>query len=374
MADVKVLMLGGRRCGKSSILSSMVGELTTNLILKQCVNIENTGKGETNGVSLEQKHNRLLSFMDKEQHPRGSYYLVDFHADQYFSSYIFKVRIPGKRGSMSIEFVDAPGESYENMSDHHERVCKEMNDTDVYVIVVDTPYLMESDQGKFQSVNCVMEICNMFDSYAPFDPTWKRKKVIFVPVKCEKWKDQLNIVTEKLKVAYKSLLDRLQNESRFSYSVLPVLTAGGIRFGEFGAPELLHTVEMGQNEYIKCSHLGSGKHITQVRTEDGDNYFLEEEDKVLKNAEYTDVSPAFPYYSWFKSVGDFSPMHCDQLALHILRFLIYRFKIDVNHHLLPAFLTGDLRIKDMEQLLQTLAAKQLIKDEGDGISHMRKLE
>ena len=97
MADVKVLMLGGRRCGKSSILSSMVGELTTNLILKQCVNIENTGKGETNGVSLEQKHNRLLSFMDKEQHPRGSYYLVDFHADQYFSSYIFKVRIPGKR-------------------------------------------------------------------------------------------------------------------------------------------------------------------------------------------------------------------------------------------------------------------------------------
>ena len=371
MADVKVLMLGGRRCGKSSILASMVKELIDNIALTRFCHISDTGRGQTNGISLDSKKNMLMSFI--KDHQRGSHYLVDFNADTEFSTYIFKVKLPSKKGSMSIEFVDAPGESYDPRSDKNERVCQEMEQADVYIIAVETPYLMEADRGKFENVNCVLEICKMFDQHAIFKNEWQEKKVIFVPVKCEKWRNQLDEVTRELKRAYWALMERLKGNSRFSYEVLPVLTAGGISFSEFGAPELLSRASMGPNEFIKCSHLGGKRNIYQVRTEDGEYLDdIEDGDKIIDNKEYI-VSVA-PFYSWFKTVGEYLPWHCDQLALHILRFLIYKFKKDVDHQIWPAWLTGDLRLNEMKDLLKKLEESHLIKDGGDGIEHIRKLE
>lgn len=93
MADIKILMMGGRRCGKSSILASMVHQLSNNVELcKKYIQITPYAGDDGTAKSLEAKRNDLVSFIENK--PTGSHYLVDFNADDKFNKYYFKAKIP----------------------------------------------------------------------------------------------------------------------------------------------------------------------------------------------------------------------------------------------------------------------------------------
>ena len=117
MADIKILMMGGRRCGKSSILASMVHQLSNNVELcKKYIQITPYAGEDGTAKSLEAKRNNLVSFIENK--PTGSHYLVDFNADDKFNKYYFKAKIPKPeggtyRGNVKIEIVDCPGECFD---------------------------------------------------------------------------------------------------------------------------------------------------------------------------------------------------------------------------------------------------------------------
>lgn len=320
MADVTVLMVGGRRCGKSSILAAMHSMLLSNTELSQFVSIR--PRGGDDAVVLEKKRTDLIDFMEKRQ--RGRYYLVDFGADDSFSTYIFKVSTPNAIiREFTIEFVDCPGEVFSaNPSPAHvETLDWWKSKAIVFLVVVDTPYLMESSKGTFMSVNGVASIRQMFNEVKNECENDDRK-IIFVPVKCEKWNNQLGEVANKL-VDYYDLMfqDFMPNWQNLSYSILPALTAGGIEFGEFSDPQILSVNGIYDKKESCCKRNGTS---TILRMWDGSPHIFKpnEGEEIVKNAEYTDVSPGFPNYSWFKNYGNYEPKNCDQIAFQVLRYAL----------------------------------------------------
>lgn len=378
MADIKILMMGGRRCGKSSILASMVHQLSNNVELcKKYIQITPYAGEDGTAKSLEAKRNNLVSFIENK--PTGSHYLVDFNADDKFNKYYFKAKIPKPeggtyRGNVKIEIVDCPGECFDtNDEDNNiasvekiEELSRHAQQSDIFLIIVDTPYLMDSksDSGKFMTVNRPDPIKKFIQENVAFKRNDDYKKVVFVPVKCEKWRNNLDEVSKKLREPnyFGTLMEFLDTDQRWSFSIIPALTAGGIEFSEFLEPRLTTMTQE------KCSKLGNSP---LYRMADGSIKMLKEEDVIVDD----EHKIHFPYYSWFvNNVNKYEPENCDQIGLHVWRFIVYKTKINREHSPFPAWLTGFPTISRLEELVRNMEQGGLLKDTGKGIVNIRKIE
>lgn len=372
MADIRVLMVGGRRTGKSSILAGMIHQMAKDVKLcKKYLQITACSGNDSTAVDLDQKRQNLVSFIEKN--PTGVHYLVDFGHDDTFNKYTFKAKIPKPnggtyRGNIKIEFIDCPGESYERNSSPQlfEELVSYVPNSDIFVIAVDTPYLMDdkSDAGKFMKVSGRDVFKELLQEYVKFKRDDDYKKVIFTLVKCEKWRNNLEEVSKRLRQDnfFGPLMDFLDEDKRWSYEILPVLTAGGIEFSEFGDPLIV------KESKERCSRLGNAP---IYRMGDGSNRMLKESD-VIKDEDFLLY---LPYYSWFKNLNnEYKPENCDQLALHIWRYIIFKTEIDCGHKIFPPFLLGFPRMAVMKDLIKRMENENLIVDSGNGIKHIRKIE
>ena len=373
-------MMGGRRSGKSSILASMIHQLSNNVDLcTKYIQITPYGGEDGTAIPLEEKRNNLVSFIEKK--PTGSHYLVDFNPDDKFNKYYFKAKIPKPeggtyRGNVKIEIVDCPGECFDTPKAkdnvHAEfdakiaELSKHAQQSDIFLIIVDTPYLMDSksDSGKFMTVNRPDSIKKFIQENVAFARNDDYKKVIFVPVKCEKWRNNLDEVSKKLQEPnyFGNLMDFLDADQRWSYSVIPALTAGSIEFSEFGDPFLTKLAQE------KCSQLGNSP---LYRMADGSIKTLKKEE-VIVDGEHKVL---FPYYSWFVNKDKkYEHENCDQIGLHVWRFVVYKTKINREHSSFPAWLTGFPTISRLEELVRNMEQGGLLKDTEKGIVNIRKIE
>ena len=372
MADIRVLMVGGRRTGKSSILAGMIHQMANDVELcKKYLQITACRGNDSTAVDLDKKRQNLVSFIEKN--PTGVHYLVDFGADDCFNIYNFKAKIPKPNGgtysgNIKIEFIDSPGESYERDTrpELYEQLVSYVPNSDIFVIAIDTPYLMDdqTDGGKFMRVSGRDIFKELLQEYVKFKRDDDYKKVIFTLVKCEKWRNNLEEVSNRLKQDnyFGPLMKFLDADKRWSYEILPVLTAGGIEFSEFGMPLKTKVSEE------RCSRLGNAP---IYRMEDGSNRILKESD-VIVNEEF---SLHLDYYSWFKNLNnEYKPENCDQLALHIWRYIIFKTEIECSHSIFPNWLRGFPSMSVMKDLIKRMEREGLIVDSGDGIKHIRKIE
>ncbi|MCQ2076326.1 MAG: hypothetical protein MJZ20_04715 [Bacteroidaceae bacterium] len=346
MADVTVLMVGGRRCGKSSILASMESMLVDNPELSKYIKIRPKGKHD-----LHVKKNNLETFITKKQ--RGAYYLVDFDASDNFNVYTFEVSHPNAWfQDFTIDFVDCPGETFGDnpRQDLVDQLTKWKAKANIFLIVVDTPFLMEGASGEFKNVSFTMNIAQLFDDISG-NSNNDFRKIIFVPIKCEKWKNGLNEVATKLQKYYDEMFEnRLPSWKNFSYGILPVLTAGGIEFGEFSDPQLLAINGCFDHKTSCCKKQGNSPII---RMYDGSTHVSRpgSGETIVKNTEFTDINPGFPKYSWFKNNGVYSPKNCDQIAYQVVRFAL--FYMLAHHSAWRIFAPSKSDLKKMIQNLET---------------------
>ena len=64
MADIRVLMVGGRRTGKSSILAGMIHQMGNDVKLcKKYLQITACSGNDSTAVELDQKRQNLMSFI-----------------------------------------------------------------------------------------------------------------------------------------------------------------------------------------------------------------------------------------------------------------------------------------------------------------------
>lgn len=237
MADVNVLMMGGRRAGKTSVLAAL--DECCDKALSQVDDI--TVFCTEGGSSLTDKVTELESYFTDSVFTDSQTFRPDQTPTDNPKSFDYEVRIGERESGYVLKFTDVPGEHYEKQ-EHHEDVQNMVNKSQVILIAIDTPHMMEKideatgvGEGHY-TFNRVREITYFFKK--AFQNNKDPRLVIFVPLKCEKYyyKGQLDKVSKMVEKGYAELLDILRSgeiRDLCTVAVMPICTLGGAEFFKF---------------------------------------------------------------------------------------------------------------------------------------------
>lgn len=246
MDAINVLMLGGRRSGKSTLLASIID----NFYWLETVTDGNIRLFPSDDASpspyLKNRAHRMFSCFEKAA-ADNAIVAFDYEPLCGLHSSEFCLTAPGIR-ERQIVFCDVPGE-YLRISEHREFVQELLTKSHIIIISIDTPHMVEEidpqlGYGKYHNCfNRVAEVTHLVKR------TLQNKgepcMVIFVPMKCEKYYHESNedsrvlgmeMVNSLVKKGYSELIAFLCKETvreRCATAIMPVLTMGGIEFASF---------------------------------------------------------------------------------------------------------------------------------------------
>lgn len=247
MAELNILMLGGKRCGKTTVLSSMCNEVGralagTNLQMTPTGNtVANLNRASQAIRNKIQEFDQPMLRTTVDENPTGSRQV-----------YQFVFTIPGVE-SININIHDIPGE-WLTSNLHAEEVKGLVAASQVIIIAIDTPYLYykmtEEGYGQYhEEYNKPREITNFFRNSLSPDAI-KNRMILFVPLKCERYyhltytkklnpfnRNYMKDVFESVCKGYDSLIKYLRSTPQLfnslTMAVTPILSAGGIDFVKF---------------------------------------------------------------------------------------------------------------------------------------------
>lgn len=395
---LRVIMMGGRRCGKTSALASLFEEMKNGPV-KDYFTVSDRTVLETKGFevqdSLNDKTLELQNMLETNKN-NSNIFLVDKNPTSNFWLYKLHLQIPGTHREMDIEFRDSAGEFFEASGMHARETEEYIKGSDVFVIVVDTPYLMGSVDESTKDLcpdsinlgtNRVQDIQNFLTHIDDKDGQ-DAKMVVFVPLKCEKWAKEpngLNKVTARIKEVYGTHIKNLSAYEKMNICVIPMLTSGNILFSEFRKAYLYNSFE----GTIRCCKIDD----ETIRKEDGENDIPMPGETVVEDAESvisgTNLARPYAWYQINPNDSSFSPKNCDQLPLHIIRFMlmklmdaeakvkhggllgwIYDFLRDMIDRIRGIF--GTMNTDELKQIIGKMQRSGIIKDTGDGIEILKR--
>lgn len=400
---LKVIMMGGRRCGKTSALASLFDQMVNGPV-KDYFTVSDRTVLETKGFETQDSLNdKTLELINKLETNAGnsSLFLVDNSPTYNVWHYNLRLQVPGKKREMDIEFCDIPGEYFENSKEESKQQFKEETEalikaSDVFVIVVDTPYLMGSIEETTKDIcpdsinlgtNRVKEIQNFLTNIDNKDGK-DAKMVIFVPLKCEKWAKEpngLNRVTARLKEVYGTHICNLSAFEKMNISIIPMQTSGNIIFSEFKKAFIYNSIE----GPVRCCKIDD----ETIRKENGENDLPMPGETVVEDPQSviagTTMLRPYAWYRINQYDSSFTPKNCDQLPLHIIRFMltklmdaeasvrhggllggIYDFFKDVINSIRKRF--GTMDTEELKQIIGNMQRNGVIKDTGDGIEIIKR--
>lgn len=395
---LRVIMMGGRRCGKTSALASLFEEMKNGPV-KDYFTVSDRTVLETKGFevqdSLNDKTLELQNMLETNKN-NSNIFLVDKNPTSNFWLYKLHLQIPGTHREMDIEFRDSAGEFFEASGMHARETEEYIKGSDVFVIVVDTPYLMGSADESTKDLcpdsinlgtNRVQDIQNFLTHIDDKDGQ-DAKMVVFVPLKCEKWAKEpngLNKVTARIKEVYGTHIKNLSAYEKMNICVIPMLTSGNILFSEFRKAYLYNSFE----GTIRCCKIDD----ETIRKENGENDLPMPGETVVEDAESvisgTNLARPYAWYQINPNDSSFSPKNCDQLPLHIIRFMlmklmdaeakvkhgglfgwIYDFLRDMIDRIRGIF--GTMNTDELKQIIGKMQRSGIIKDTGDGIEILKR--
>jgi len=249
MKQINILMLGGKRCGKTTVLSSMYGDINkalagTNMRLEV---VDQTASDLSRArAAIEEKmadFKNPLTRVEVDDNPTSAMKTYDFKLFMGTKNFPFKIH-------------DIPGEW---LTDNHQKEVRSLiRDCQVIIIAIDTPYLFAKMTNKgygiyHEEYNKPMEIANFFKNSLTTDCIEDRM-ILFVPIKCERYYHltncpQLNIyqrnymqeLVDAIGCGYQDLLGYLRSapalRNNTTLAITPILSAGGIDFVRFRTDE-----------------------------------------------------------------------------------------------------------------------------------------
>lgn len=381
---LKVLMMGGRRCGKTSALASLFDQMINGATNDYLTVADDTDPNQRNddgtekGERIETLNNKKIELKHFIGKATNNTFLVDAGPTKEYWDYTLRIQIPGTSRSTRLHFRDANGEFFESGGRHHDETMRFVQDCDVFIVVVDTPYMMAGKDFENEAANVVGPL---HDFLTAVDTSkTKGKQVIFVPIKCEKWMQEgmADEVVAKVEATYCSTIKHLVATEKTEISIIPIQTAGDILFSDLRDPYILYNSVT--NKTVKCSKftnrivtLNNGRNhtITEVETlqEDPQGVFF---GKGMEDI----VRPT----EWFHLPQDreakYAPYNCEQLPLHIIRFMFNKLKAEAPGGLLGRLLSiifGTITKEDLQKILDTLSKNDLIKDNTEGIKTIKKI-
>lgn len=316
----QILMLGGRRSGKSSILASIVHALGQN---SELFSITDQTDYTVAGVSLKAKRIEIDNYLKERKNiSQNSLFLVNTLPTVGVGTFNLDSQIHGKC-KVSFDFVDVQGEAMEVTSIFHNEVKEYVTKCDVFIIAIDTPYLMQDINDNINTVwNRTDEITNFLANIQIENEEIDKKLIILCPVKCEKWTQSghADDVTQRVCYAYKNLINNWVTHPAVDIWVMPIETAGGIVHSKlldgyrlFRGKDDRTGVLCSKNNLTGQIMLGNGEIVSM-----NDDYTIESEPDKSLIFDHTQIP-----LSWYKvNEKGFSPARCEQPAYHIFRFLV----------------------------------------------------
>lgn len=279
---INILMLGGRRCGKTTVLASMCNSINQAL----------TGANLRIEPSDENTRRRLSAAQSVIENKLGEFKVpltrikMDDSPTAAETRYSFSVFSEGRKPFETLNICDFPGEWITDAA-KAQKVRDYIAGCQVIIIAVDTPYMFSNltDKGfgaYHEEYNKTREITNFFKnsisaqhSSKDGSQLFKDKLILFVPLKCERYyhltkikelntnnRDYMNEIAEAVKKSYGELLDFFKSTPELAASctvaVTPILSAGGVDFVKFQKDEETgRLVAVYQEpEYLKADECG----------------------------------------------------------------------------------------------------------------------
>lgn len=371
---LKVLMVGGRRCGKTAALASIFNQMQngpTNKTLTVSDQTKNESKIDPIDGKIKTKESLIRKTLELKHFitTQGNRsFMVDEGPTNLFWDYTLRLQIPGTSHYTDMIFRDSAGEYFDN-SIHQDETEKFIKDADVFVVAVDSAYLMAGKDYENQAANIADKIHTFFTD---IQATHKDPKlVIFVLIKCEKWlrEGKAEALSNKVEATYQSTIQFLKATGNTEMWIIPIQTAGSIEFTDLRAPYILYNTKT--EEKKRCSKITNN----MVSLKDGKNYTLTANDIIQEDPDSVFFETDIPRPSaWYRLTdgkkSKYEPVNCEQLPLHIVRFLFNRLMANAHGGILGKvmnFFFGTITKAEMEQALNKLASLDLIKDSGDGI-------
>lgn len=283
---INVMMFGGRRAGKTSVLAAMQSCFedqfgNSSLMI--------TPSDPETIFTIEEKQREIESYFGKNKRS----FVTDDEPTMELNEYAFDVKLKSNDNSaMTIKFIDYPGEWLGDQN-KIDLLNKYMEKSDIIMIAIDTPYLME------ETPTAEDDSIGQYNDYRNYS---KRigfmlknmnlgghpRMILFVPLKCEKYKNNgtLPIVATKIKEAYKPVFNIFEGKdaSKAEIAILPIITIGKAEFAKF------------------------------ERDEDGE---------ILIDEKWGTPSKAIFYFP-DATAGKPEPLYCEQPVIYVLCYLLDR--------------------------------------------------
>lgn len=213
---LRICMLGPRAVGKTTVLTSVFSDTQDDLA--------GTGlffryKEGSESAKLN-NYKKLLGMCIEKGNPSQLPASVEISEFDFEVGYANKVKT-------NVLIKDYPGEYLIDESKKH-YVTEFLSESNVVLIAIDTPYLMEVD-GKYNSEKNKPEIVTSFVKNNP--DSFANKLILLVPLKCERYAHDQRIdeVSKRVKEVYSDLITFCK-EKNVACVVAPILTLGGIEF------------------------------------------------------------------------------------------------------------------------------------------------
>ena len=260
---VNVAMMGGRRCGKTSVLAAM--EDCFQRTIYKDTHITCYSDDDVTLQTLRDKKAELDAyFIDRKSRS----FQPDSTPTSEVAQYSFCIGLRGPKrtkesGHINLVFHDYPGEWLLNHRDDLDEIVEKSR---IIIIAVDTPYMLE-EGGKFnrRRNNCDdITQALIRTNFANGNPGM----ILFVPIKCEKYRNpagrhSLNMrnVCAAIKNSYAPLIDYIEKASECFAAITPVYTLGDAIFSDFERDEnediILEAGIPYQANYIFTDNAGS---------------------------------------------------------------------------------------------------------------------
>lgn len=405
---LKGLMMGGQRVGKSSALAAIMDAFISGAEKDILTAKDSTTLAKIEGERQTSIASKLAEVKEMLVKNSGKTIIVNSGKTNKKWDYNLELTLTGTTDSMNITFTDVNGEFFEGGNIHQEEIIDLVKEYDVFIVAIDTPFLMESKNDDSDLVNSVVnEAYNCTLSIHTFltqinDNDGKDAKlVIFTPIKCEYWakRNLLDKVVEAVKDDYKTSINALRKYKSVQLEILPVQTVGSAEFSEHLEALICEWTEkrfifFSKECSSKCSELQNGN----IRLSNGDIRAKSSFKKIQEDLDAVlipDTDIIRPN-SWFRIDSPvYKPHNCEQLALHILEFMLAKVvdaKITEEQNQNPLIrgirraanfilnvgtlglweklcdLFGGISIEQMQNAMKKLNDRNLIKHSGEGIT------
>ncbi len=242
---LNVCMLGARGVGKTSVVTAIFDDARskdgfngTKVYMKATPETE---------VVLSRQRRLLWDVFDNRTD------IAAIPASKDESVFNFQIGLVENPPCIDLIISDYPGEWLKSEPQY---VSDKIMASEVVIIAIDSPYLMENNGEYCEEKNQIALTTKFIKENIE---SFKDKLVMLVPLKCEAYfgfstdgrrNDRSSLLTAKVLHAYSELIEILKNNGDVAVMVAPILTVGGVVFSEFENRDGIHVAKYKFNDTI----------------------------------------------------------------------------------------------------------------------------